>query len=82
MNPRFLRQKTSGYIYPWHRILAERDDMEPYEPEVQVKEPENTRENSVTTSPEPGDDLQKAREAFKRGVSKPGRKPSKPTGEA
>lgn len=29
---RFLRQKWSGHIFPWSARLAERDDMEPYEP--------------------------------------------------
>lgn len=82
MNHRYLKQKTSGYIYPWHHILAQREDMEPYEPEVHVKEPENTRENQATASPESGDSIDRAREAFRRGVSKPGRKPSKPMGEA
>lgn len=32
MNPRFLKQKPSGHIYPWTAALAARPDMEPYEP--------------------------------------------------
>lgn len=82
-NPRFLQQQPSGYVYPWHPILAQRDDMKPYEPVMQVKEPENTRENLEATSPDPApaDPIADALAAFRKEVKKPGRKPSKPTGE-
>ena len=40
MNPRFLKQKPSGYIYPWTEALAARPDMEPYEPPKPEPKPE------------------------------------------
>jgi hypothetical protein len=39
-NPRFLRKKTTGEIFPWTRFLAEREDMEPYSPPETQKAPE------------------------------------------
>lgn len=67
---KLLRQTTSGFIYVWTPQLAERSDMEPFEPE-------NTRENSKTTdeTPKVEPDVSKAVEAFRAAVGKPGRKP-------
>jgi hypothetical protein len=51
MNPRFLKQKPSGYIYPWTAALAARPDMEPYEPPKPEPKPEP--EPEPAPKPEP-----------------------------
>ena len=76
MHTKLLKQIHTGHIYVWTENLASRDDMEPYErPQVT----ENTSENPVEASAEqsPDTDLQGAVEAFRRQVTKAGRKPTK-----
>lgn len=74
---KLLRQIPSGHIYVWTENLASRDDMEPYELPVVA---ENTSENPVEASAEepPAEGLDDAKAAFRRQVSKVGRKPRKP----
>lgn len=36
---RLLKQKGSGHVYVWTALLAERPDMEPYEPETPAQNP-------------------------------------------
>lgn len=74
--PQFLRQKTSGFIYVWTANLAARDDMEVYDPAPEAAvEPENTSENPVNTSAdEPAHDLEVAKAAFRRQVTRAPRK--------
>jgi hypothetical protein len=82
MQPRFLKQKPSGYIYGWTPQLAERADMEPYEPPPVERPAETTSQNptqaSAASMPE---DVSSAAELFRRQVTKMGRKPKKPSGE-
>jgi hypothetical protein len=33
----YLKHKPTGDLYPWHEILAKREDMELYEPPIPVK---------------------------------------------
>lgn len=72
-------------IYVWTPQLAERSDMEPYEPPVpQPKCAENTSENPISASAEasPDEPLEAAKAAFRRQVSRVRRKPaSKELGE-
>jgi hypothetical protein len=74
--PKLLKQTTTGTIYVWTERLAERPDMEPYEPPQRAEIPnENTEKASAeTTPPEPRPELQDAIEAFRRQVSKGSRK--------
>lgn len=70
MNPRFLRQKGSGYIYPWAPGIAEREDMEPYEPlpKEEAPKPQTPAQNlAVTPDLPPLDD---SIETFKEEVKR------------
>lgn len=76
---KFLKQKGTGDIYPWTEYLAARDDMEEFvrgEPEPVAEEVTNTSENPETETAEPAVDegLADAAAAFRKAVSKPGRK--------
>jgi hypothetical protein len=33
----YLKHKPTGDLYPWHEILAKREDMELYEPPIPAK---------------------------------------------
>jgi hypothetical protein len=89
---KLLKQKTSGFIYVWTAFLAARDDMELYEPppkevaaapEKPVTKTENTSQNpeQASANDKPEDDLSSAMTAFRRQVSKAGRKPSTKSSE-
>jgi hypothetical protein len=74
---KYLKQKWSGYIYPWSERLAQRDDMEPYEPPqkpapVQAPEPKTPTQNPRSRPPLPP--LDDAIETFKREAKQPPRK--------
>lgn len=81
---KLLKQKGTGDIYVWTENLAERDDMEEFTrgetPTAPTPEPEledgNTSENPDTETAEPAveEGLADAAEAFRKAVSKPGRK--------
>ena len=81
---KLLKQKGTGDIYVWTELLAARDDMEevgsPAEhveaPAPEAEEEANTSENPDTETAEPAVDegLADAAEAFRKSVSKPGRK--------
>lgn len=76
---KLLIQKGTGDIYPWTEHLAAREDMEEFvrgEPEPVAEVEGNTSENPVTETAEPAVDegLADAAEAFRKAVSKPGRK--------
>lgn len=80
---KLLKQKTTGDIYMWTASLAERHDMEEFtRDEAPAQAPEqsadesNTSENPSTETAEPAVDegLADAAEAFRKSVSKPGRK--------
>jgi len=81
---KLLKQTTTGHIYMWTENLASRSDMEVYYPTPALaSEPENTSENPVNTSAdEPETDLEVAKAAFRRQVTKLGRKPSSRTSGA
>jgi hypothetical protein len=82
---KLLKQKTSGHIYVWTANLAARDDMEDYTPALEpVQAPENTSENQATTSAEvpPAPELEAAKAAFRRQVTRAPRKPRTATSEA
>lgn len=81
--PRLLRQKTSGFVYVWTANLATRDDMEEYDPAPKAAvEPENTSENSPSTSAdEPDTSIEDAKAAFRRQVRKGFPKPKKVPGD-
>lgn len=79
---KLLKQKGTGDIYPWTEYLALRDDMEEVgsvapqaEPQEAVEET-NTSENPDTETAEPAveEGLAEAAAAFRKAVSKPGRK--------
>lgn len=79
---KLLKQKGTGDIYVWTEGLAERDDMEeftrgeaPPAPEMPAEEG-NPSENPDTETAEPAveEGLADAAEAFRKSVSKPGRK--------
>ena len=76
----------------WTPHLAERDDMEPYTPPAknvepapapEVAEPEITSQNleQASADDKPQDDLSQAMTAFRRQVSKAGRKSSTKSSE-
>ena len=80
---KLLKQKGTGDIYVWTEYLAARDDMEelvrgePVAQEQEVAEEEgNPSENPVTETAEPAveEGLAEAAAAFRKAVSKPGRK--------
>ena len=76
---KFLKQIGTGDIYQWTEHLAAREDMEEFvrgEPEPVAEEATNTSENPDTETAEPAVDegLADAAEAFRKSVSKPGRK--------
>lgn len=76
---KFLKQIGTGDIYPWTEQLAARDDMEDFvreEPAPVTEAEGNTSENPITETAEPAvdEDLANAAEAFRKSVSKPGRK--------
>jgi len=81
---KLLKQKTSGHIYVWTAALAQRDDMEPYEPQAKPAQEQNPNENSETAKPEIKESLgiQDALEVFKKEAIKPVRKPKQQAGEA
>ena len=91
---KMLKQITTGQLYVWTEQLASREDMvlvvigaPAPEPEKQVEIAENTSQNPIKASADesPEDDIDKVVEAFRRQVTKPGRKPSKvaqPKGDA
>lgn len=86
---KLLKQKTTGHIYVWTANLAARDDMEEYAPAPTPTpapdiEPENTSENQATTSAEvpPAQELDAAKAAFRRQVTRAPRKPRTATSEA
>ena len=79
---KLLKQKGTNDIYVWTENLAARDDMEeftrgeaPAVPEMPTDEG-NPSENPDTETAEPAVDegLADAAEAFRKSVSKPGRK--------
>lgn len=89
---KLLRQKTTGTIYVWTPLLAERHDMEiytpppkdtPKQPVEQAPEAENTSQNleQASADEKPKDDLSEAMTAFRRQVSKVGRKPATKSSE-
>jgi HAMP domain-containing protein len=82
---KLLKQKTTGHIYVWTENLAARDDMEDYAltPEP-AQAQENTSENQATTSAEvpPATELEAAKAAFRRQVTRAPRKPRTATSEA
>ncbi len=50
---RLLKQKGSGHIFVWTPQLAERSDMEPYEPPAPAApDPETPAQNPVVSSKE------------------------------
>jgi hypothetical protein len=69
---KLLKQKGSGAIYVWTQFLAERSDMEPYEPQVpQLITPPEPEVVEPVAEPEPEPQLPTAAEmaqavAFKR----------------
>lgn len=65
MKQKLLRQKWSGHVFVWSEQLAARDDMEPYEPETPVQNPDMKPNKSG---------LDEAIEIFRAEVSKPRRK--------
>lgn len=80
---KLLKQKGTGDIYVWTENLAARDDMEefshgaaPAKAPEQTVDQANTSENPDTETAEPAVDegLANAAEAFRKSVSKPGRK--------
>ena len=78
---KLLKQKGTGDIYAWTEYLAARDDMEEFtrgspEPQPVAVDESNTSENPDTETAEPAvdDGLAEAAEAFRKSVSKPGRK--------
>ena len=79
---KLLKQKGTGDIFVWTEHLAARDDMEEFTPgtaaapEQAVSDAGNTSENPDTETAEPAVDegLAGAAEAFRKAVSKPGRK--------
>lgn len=81
---RLLKQKGTSDIYVWTAQLAQRPDMEPYEPPAARSVEENTNENPETAQPETAADLgiDAALSTFREEVRKPGRKPKQPPGEA
>jgi hypothetical protein len=81
---KLLKQKGSGTIYVWTRVLAEREDMEPYEPAPAPEIPnENTAQASAEPTPdEPRPELSEAVEAFRRQVAKSSRRGLKTTAGA
>jgi len=85
---KLLKQKTTGTIYVWTENLAQRPDMELYVPEPKLPaepepQPENTSQNPTQASAdqEPDNELSTAITAFRRQVSKAGRKPSTKSSE-
>lgn len=78
---KLLKQTTTGDIYVWTAQLAERHDMVEFTREatpapVAEADEGNPSENPVTETAEPAVDegLADAAEAFRKSVSKPGRK--------
>lgn len=83
---KLLKQKGTGDIFVWTENLAARDDMEEFTPgaaaapaatpEQAASDAGNTSENPDTETAEPAVDegLAGAAEAFRKAVSKPGRK--------
>lgn len=70
---RYLKQKTTGFIYVWTENLASRPDMEEHIPApAPAEEPKNTSENSPNASAdqEPSD-IDVAKAAFRRQVTRP-----------
>jgi hypothetical protein len=78
---KFLKQKWSGHIFVWSQRLAERDDMEPYEPpkaapppapKPPVAPPSKPKTPTQNSSPEPVfPPLDDAIEAFRKEVARP-----------
>lgn len=51
---KLLKQKGSGHVYVWTPFLAERSDMEPYEPQVpQLISPPELEVVESVAEPEP-----------------------------
>jgi hypothetical protein len=82
---KLLKQTTTGDIFVWTENLAARDDMveftrgeapAPTEPVETPADEGNPSENSGTETAEPAveEGLADAAEAFRKAVSKPGRK--------
>jgi len=73
---RLLKQTTTGYIYVWTAALAERPDMEPYEPEPAPPPPEEPKPETPAQNSdcEADPQLEEAIEIFRREVTKPGRR--------
>lgn len=80
---KLLKQTTSGSIYVWTKILAQRDDMEDYivvppEPVQSLEKPVEVNQELTTeeeSTPEPSDeDIKTLAKAVL--IKKPGRKPS------
>lgn len=70
---KFLRQKWSGHIFPWTERLAERPDMEPYEPPAApAPAPETPTQNPGQKPTLPP--LDDALETFRKGLEGPTRK--------
>jgi len=80
---KYLKQTTTGDIYPYHEVLAQRSDMEVVEEEV--KAPKRAKQPEPVAEPEPEpvaevnpsenqDAIADALAAFRQDVAKPTRK--------
>lgn len=76
---KYLKQTTTGHIYPWTENLASRSDMVLYEPEPRAPE-QNPNENPKSAQPEtaPAVGIEDAMKAFRKEV---GKRKKQPPGE-